>query len=215
MEAPDFNLERIMSLQEAMLQECIGGMVRERKNLTSPFAKRIEFLTSIHFPLPVVEYRGAIQLLELLGKPIESGQDIGMEQEQALLGHFQNIPFFLTRHPSRIKYFNMKRSDDSDTVLSVDLIAPPFGEISGGAEREDNLDRLKNNLYASEMWEDIQRSGLDQKEFDWYLDLWRDGSPGPRGGFGLGFERLIGFLTGFEDIRMCIEFTRNRACVSP
>jgi asparaginyl-tRNA synthetase len=109
----------------------------------------------------------------------------------------------------------MKRSEDYSFVLSTDLIAPPFGEISGGAEREDDFDRLKSNLYSSEMWDAIQRAGLDQREFDWYLDLWKDGSPGPRGGFGLGFERLVGFLTGFDDIRMCIEFTRNRTCVSP
>jgi asparaginyl-tRNA synthetase len=215
LEAPGFELGQIMSTQEALLQECIQSMVRERNGIASPFVKRIDFLTSINFPLQVVDYQAAVQLLASLGRPINSGQDIGTDEEQALLGHFRNAPFFLTRHPDRIKYFNMKRTDDNAFVLSADLIAPPFGEISGGAEREDNLDRLKNNLYSSEMWEDIKRAGLDQQEFDWYLALWNDGSPGPRGGFGLGFERLIGFLTGFEDIRMCIEFPRNRACVSP
>ncbi len=215
LEAPDFALEQIMSIQEALLRECIRSMVRERSDLTSPFLKRIDFLTAIHFPLRVVEYRDALPILKSLGKPVEPGGDIGMEEEQALLRHFGSDPFFLTHHPTGIKYFNMKRSEDESFVLSTDLIAPPFGEMSGGAEREDDFCRLTRNLYSSEMWEDIQRSGLDQREFDWYLDLWKDGSPGPRGGFGLGFERLVGFLTGFEDIRRCIEFPRNRACVSP
>lgn len=215
LEAPDFALDQIISIQETLLQECIRSMVRESKHLTSPFAKRIDFLTSIRFPLQVVEYADAVSLLASLGTWIEPGGDIGLEQEQALLRHFQNTPFFLTRHPPGIKYFNMKRSDDNSFVLSTDLIAPPFGEISGGAEREPDLERLKHNLYSSEMWRDIQRAGLDTREFDWYLDLWKGGSPGPRGGFGLGFERLVGFLTGFDDVRACTEFPRNRTCISP
>ena len=196
LEAPDFTLEQIMSTQEALLRECIRSMVRERRDLTSPFLTRIDFLTSIQFPLRIVEYPDALRLLGSLGKRIQSGQNLGMEEEQALLGDFKNAPFFLTRYPSRIKYFNMKRSEDDSFVFSADLIAPPFGEISGGAEREDDLGKLKQNLYSSEMWRDIQRSGLDQKEFDWYLDLWKGGSPGPRGGFGIGFERLVGLLNG-------------------
>lgn len=215
LEAPDFTLTEIMSIQETLLQQCILSTVRHRKQLTSALVKRLDYLTSIRFPLQVIEYGTAISLLQSFGDSIQPGEDIGMEQEQALLHHFKNTPFFLTRHPDRIKYFNMKRSHDNSFVLSTDLIAPPFGEISGGAEREDDLSRLKHNLYSSEMWQDIQRSGLNEREFDWYLDLWKDGSPGPRGGFGLGFERLIGFLTGFEDIRACVEFPRNRACISP
>ena len=215
LEAPDFALEQVMSIQEDLLKECIRSMVREKSGLTSAFSERIDFLTSIHFPLRVLEYRDAIPILATLGKPTQFGEDIGMEEEQALLRHVGNSPFFLTRHPTGIKYFNMKRSDDEAFVQSADLIAPPFGEISGGAEREDDLNRLTKNLYSSEMWKDIQRVGLDQREFDWYLDLWKDGSPGPRGGFGLGFERLVGFLTGYEDVRRCIEFPRNRVSLSP
>ena len=138
-----------------------------------------------------------------------------MDEETALLRHFGQVPFFVVKFPGDIKYFNMRRSEDGRWVYSVDLIAPPFGEISGGAEREDQFDRLVQTLHTSEMWREIDRLGLDRDDFEWYLDLWRDGSPGPRGGFGMGFERLVGFLAGISDIRECLEFPRNRLLLSP
>ena len=130
--------------------------------------------------------------------------------------HFSFEPFFITNYPSYIKYFNMKRAGpDFEFVNSVDLIAPPFGEISGGAEREEDPEKLKSNLLNSQMYKDIKKSGLRVEDFDWYLDIWRNEKPVPRGGFGLGMERVIGFITGLDDIRLCTEFVRNAEVLFP
>jgi asparaginyl-tRNA synthetase len=212
-EVPNLALNGVLVLQEDILQACIQSLIRIKSSLSRVVVNRLEFLQSIEFPLRIVSHGEALTILRTLN--IQSDGNFGQEEEQALLTHLHNAPFFLIHHPPEIKFFNMKRSDDDCYTLSADLIAPPFGEISGGAEREDNRDRLLRNLKNSEMWAQILERGLDESEFDWYLDLWRDGSPGPRGGFGLGFERLIGFLTGIQDIRSCTEFPRNRERIAP
>ena len=215
LEAPGFTLQEIMRTQEAILQYCIARLRRERSKLPDQARDRLRFLDGIHFPLRVVEYRDAIGILQTLGFDRKWGENLGIEEEVALLRHLGQEPFFLVKFPADIKYFNMRRSDDGGWVYSVDLIAPPFGEISGGAEREDRFDRLIQSLHSSEMWREIERLGFDRDDFEWYLGLWRDGSPGPRGGFGMGFERLVGFLTGLTDIRECVEFPRNRLSIFP
>jgi asparaginyl-tRNA synthetase len=215
MEAPGFKLNDIIATQENILKHCIDMTVTNRGTLPNTLKQRIPYLESIKFPLRILEYTEAMEILKNVGFNLNIGSNLGMEEEYALLMHFNKIPFFIVHYPADIKYFNMKRMENRQWVYSVDLIAPPFGEVSGGAEREDDFKNVELNLKTSQMWKDIQQLGYNKDHFEWYLDLWKDGSPGPRGGFGIGFERLVGFFTGIDDIRQCIEFPRNSEVIFP
>ncbi len=214
-EAPGFKLQDIMATKQGILRHCIDNIVRDRSMLPDSLRQRVPYLESLQFPLQVYEYKEAISILRSHGFDISIGDNLGMTEELALLQYLGQVPFFIVHYPAEIKYFNMRRFDEDKWVYSVDLIAPPYGEISGGAEREDDFRRVEHNLKSSPMWTDIQQLGLDQDHFEWYLDLWKSGSPGPRGGFGLGFERLVGFFTGVDDVRQCTEFPRNRETIFP
>ena len=212
-ESPGYKLADIMATKEALLKHCISN-IANGTDVPDLLARRLPYLTSVQFPLHVCEYTEAVRILSARGVSPDAG-GLGMREEVELLAHFGNQPFFIVHYPAAIKYFNMRRMPDPDWVYSVDLIAPPFGEISGGAEREDEYDKVVRNLKSSKMWSDLQRLWPDEDHFEWYLSLWEDGSPGPRGGFGMGFERLVGFFTGIDDIRRCTEFPRNKETIFP
>lgn len=215
LEAPNFTLESIMDTHEALLKFCIEKAKKEIKELEFLSQERMEFLSSIKFPLRICKYDDVINLLKSLGFNVEFGSNLGILEETALLKYYNYNPFFITMYPADIKYFNMKRTEDEKYVYSVDLIAPPFGEVSGGAERENDYEKVQRNLKKSKMWEDILRMGYNEEHFEWYLNLWENGTPGPRGGFGIGFERYVAIFTGEEDIKNCIEFPRNREIIFP
>jgi len=215
LEAPRFTLADICATQEAIMAHCIECINQRARGVPRLLSQRRAYLDKITFPLPVCEYADAIGLLREQGHCVEDGANLGMSEETALLRYYGGKPFFVVHYPSDIKYFNMKRGPDGETVHSVDLLAPPFGEISGGAEREDDFARVKENLKTSEMWREIIRRKLDTDHFEWYLDLWKDGSPGPRGGCGIGFERFVAFFSGLDDVRHCTEFVRNKDVIFP
>ena len=104
----------------------------------------------------------------------------------------------VTDYPKDIKAFYMKANDDGRTVRAMDVLVPRLGEIIGGSQREDDYDRLKERM---------RRMGMDTQEYSWYLDLRRYGSV-PHSGFGLGFERLVQYVTGMKNIRDVIPFPR-------
>jgi asparaginyl-tRNA synthetase len=108
-------------------------------------------------------------------------------------------PLVVTDYPEAIKGFYMRLNDDNRTVAAMDILAPGIGEIIGGSAREDRLDILTERM---------QRIGLDTEHYSWYLDLRRYGSV-PHAGFGLGFERLISYITGLANIRDVIPFPRT------
>jgi asparaginyl-tRNA synthetase len=139
--------------------------------------------------------------------------DFGIEEENALIRHYGGGPLFLTHHPYAIKYFNMKR--ERETALSVDLLAPPLGEISGGGERETDPGKMSLQLESSRMLKAIVERGGNATEFRWYLNLLDDPGLPPRAGFGLGFERLVGFLINADDILRCLEFPRTNQDLFP
>jgi asparaginyl-tRNA synthetase len=126
------------------------------------------------------------------------GADLQSEHERYLVEkHFQK-PVILYNYPAAIKAFYMKQNDDGKTVRAMDVLFPGIGEIIGGSQREENLDKLSKRL---------QELGLPEKELWWYLDLRRFGSA-PHSGFGLGFERLLLFITGMTNIRDVIAYPR-------
>jgi asparaginyl-tRNA synthetase len=149
-----------------------------------------------------VTYTDAIALLEKSGKtfeyPVEWGLDLQSEHERYLAEEWFQKPTIVTDYPATIKAFYMRMNDDGKTVRAMDILAPKIGEIIGGSQREERLEVLERR---------IQEQGLDPAAYWWYLDLRRYGTV-PHAGFGLGFERLVQFMTGMANIRDVIPFPR-------
>ncbi len=147
-------------------------------------------------------YTNAITLLEKSGQkfeyPVSWGLDLQSEHERYLAEEVFKKPVILTDYPVDIKSFYMRLNDDGKTVAAMDILAPKIGEIIGGSQREERLDLLEKRLTAQ---------GLNPADYWWYLDLRRYGTV-PHAGFGLGFERLVQFMTGMTNIRDVIPFPR-------
>jgi asparaginyl-tRNA synthetase len=131
--------------------------------------------------------------------PIYWGADLASEHERYLVEEHFKKPVILTDYPKEIKSFYMKQNDDGKTVRAMDVLFPKIGEIIGGSQREENYDKLLSR--AKEM-------GVPDQDIYWYLDTRRYGTA-PHSGFGLGFERLLLFVTGMANIRDVIPFPRT------
>jgi len=153
-------------------------------------------------PFERVSYTKAINLLEKSGQNFEYkvswGVDIHSEHERYLAETVFKKPVILYDYPKDIKAFYMRGNDDGKTVAAIDVLVPKLGEIIGGSQREERLDVLELK---------IEKMGLKKEDYWWYLDLRRYGSV-PHSGFGLGFERLVQFATGMDNIRDVIPFPR-------
>ena len=126
------------------------------------------------------------------------GCDIATEHERYLTEKIYNGPVMVFNYPKEIKSFYMKQNEDGKTVKAVDVLVPGIGELIGGSEREENYDKL---LAA------CKERNMDMSNYQWYLDLRRFGTV-PHSGFGLGFERLMRYVTGMENIRDVIPYPR-------
>ena len=150
-----------------------------------------------------ITYTDAIKELEKVNDkfqyPVTWGTDIQTEHERYLSEVVFKRPVFVTDYPKEIKAFYMKLNDDGKTVAATDLLVPGIGEIIGGSQREDDFDKLKNRL---------KELNLREEDYWWYLDLRRYGSC-KHAGFGLGFERMMMYLTGMQNIRDVISFPRT------
>lgn len=150
-----------------------------------------------------VTYTEAIEILEKSGKkfdfPVKWGIDMQSEHERYLAEEYFKKPVFVVDYPKDIKAFYMKLNDDNKTVRAMDLLAPGIGEIIGGSQREDNYELLLKRM------DDL---GLDKEAYSFYLDLRRYGNF-PHSGYGLGFERMMMYLTGMQNIRDVIPFPRT------
>ncbi|WP_017715250.1 asparagine--tRNA ligase [Kamptonema formosum] len=149
-----------------------------------------------------VTYTEAIRLLEKADKtfeyPVSWGLDLQSEHERYLAEDLFKKPTIVTDYPVGIKAFYMRLNEDEKTVAAMDILAPKIGEIVGGSQREERLDVLERRIKAQ---------GLDIENYWWYMDLRRYGTV-PHAGFGLGFERLVQFMTGMANIRDVIPFPR-------
>ena len=150
-----------------------------------------------------ITYTEAIALLEKCGKkfeyPVEWGVDLQSEHERYLAEEHFKKPVIVTNYPKTIKAFYMRLNDDDQTVAAMDVLAPKIGEIIGGSQREERLDVLERR---------IREQGMLPEDLWWYLDLRRVGTV-PHAGFGLGFERVVQFMTGMANIRDVIPFPRT------
>ena len=131
--------------------------------------------------------------------PIDYGSNLQSEHERWLTEKHFKCPVTVFNFPKEIKPFYMRSNDDGRTVAAIDLLVPGIGEIVGGSQREERLEMLEDNM---------RRHNMDPVDYKWYLDLRRYGTV-PHSGFGLGFERMLMFITGISNIRDVIPFART------
>ena len=196
-------------LGEAMIKFLIRAVLEERADDMAFFDERIEKglldrLTHVkESPFERMDYTEAISRLENSGKafeyPVSWGADLQSEHERFLTEELIKRPVVVMNYPKQIKAFYMRQNDDGKTVAAMDVLAPGIGEIIGGSQREERLDYLDRR---------IDEMGLPKDNYWWYRDLRRYGTI-PHCGFGLGFERLIQFVTGMGNIRDVIPFPRS------
>lgn len=150
-----------------------------------------------------VTYTDAVKILEKNNSkfeyPVSWGTDLQTEHERFLTEQVYGCPVFVTDYPKEIKAFYMRQNDDGKTVAAVDCLVPGIGEIIGGSQREERLNLLQAR---------IRELGMNEENYRWYLDLRRYGST-KHAGFGLGFERLVMYLTGIANIRDVLPFPRT------
>ena len=150
-----------------------------------------------------VPYTEAIEILQKSGKqfeyPVSYGVDLQTEHERYLTEEYAKCPMTVYNYPKEIKPFYMRLNDDNKTVAAMDMLVPGIGEIIGGSQREERLDLLVENL---------KRQDIQPKDYWWYVDSRRYGSV-PHSGFGLGFERMLMYITGMANIRDVIPFPRT------
>lgn len=162
--------------------------------------ERLQFVVEHDFVR--LTYTEAIDILEKSGAkfeyPVHWGVDLQSEHERYLVEKHFKAPVILTDYPKEIKAFYMKQNDDGKTVRGMDVLFPVIGEIIGGSQREESIDKLLARM---------DEVGIEPKDMQWYLDTRRFGSA-PHSGFGLGFERLLLFVTGMSNIRDVIPFPR-------
>lgn len=215
-ESPWINLDDLIRIQEKLIFNII-------KNLHDNNAFELNFLNKksqnklekISLPFERITYNKAIDILRSKDckirenentRLIEWGDDLNIDSERELTKDLQN-PIFVTNYPLEIKPFYVKQnSNDPKTGMAVDLLAPEgYGEISGGGIREDDLAKITHR---------IKESNLDPKDYEWYLDLRKYGSV-PHGGFGMGLERILRWILGFDDIKDVTLFPRTMSRIMP
>lgn len=201
-----YEIEDNMDLAEEFIKYCINYALEHCADdiafLNEHFDK--ELIDRLHFVVKNdfvrLPYTEGIKILEESGKkfefPVYWGVDLASEHERYLVEEHFKRPVILTDYPKEIKAFYMKLNDDGKTVRAMDVLFPKIGEIIGGSQREESFDKLNARI------EELGLTGMD-----WYLDTRRYGSV-PHSGFGLGFERLVLFVTGMQNIRDVIPFPR-------
>jgi asparaginyl-tRNA synthetase len=202
------DLEGNMDLAEAFLKHifrqvlnaCPEDMEFFNQRIDSTVLTRADNIINSEFSR--ITYTEAIELLEKCDRPFEYavswGVDLQSEHERYLAEELFQKPVIVTDYPTCIKAFYMRLNEDEKTVRAMDILAPGIGEIVGGSQREERLDVLEQR---------IQAQGMVAEDLWWYLDLRRYGTV-PHAGFGLGFERLVQFMTGMSNIRDVIPFPR-------
>ncbi len=197
----DLAEEFIKYLCRFALDECGDEMAFFDKHIENGLCERIAKVAEADFAR--MEYSEAIERLQDSGVtfayPVEWGLDLQTEHERYITEQIVGGPTFILNYPKDIKAFYMRQNNDGRTVAAMDLLVPKIGEIIGGSQREERLDRLESRMVEM---------GIAQDSLWWYLDSRRWGSC-PHAGFGLGFERLVMYLSGMENIRDVIPFPRT------
>ena len=203
------NLHDVCQLAEALLKHVITDVLNTSQDDMDFFNKfidkgAIERLQGIvKHDFEVMDYQDAIEALKKAKKkfefPVERGLDLQSEHERYLVEELCGKPVVVINYPKDIKGFYMRLNDDEKTVAAMDVLAPGIGEIIGGSQREERLSVLDRRMAECD---------VSKEEYYWYRDLRRYGSV-PHSGFGLGFERLISYITGLANVRDVIAFPRT------
>lgn len=202
------DLNDIADLAEDMLKFVFKAVLEERPDDMAFFEQRINadavkrLRAMVDQDFVHMDYTEAVEILQNCGKtfdyPVEWGVDLQSEHERYLAEEHVGAPIILKNYPRDIKAFYMRQNEDGKTVAAMDVLAPGIGEIIGGSAREERLDVLDQR---------IAEMNLPAEEYGFYRDLRRYGSV-PHAGFGLGFERLVAYVTGMQNIRDVIPFPR-------
>ncbi len=202
------DLDMTADLAEKFLQYVCRAVLEERSDDMAFFAQRINREAVTHLETVVessferMDYSEAVRILEHSGKtfefPVEWGRDLQSEHERYLTEKHVGRPIIVMNYPRDIKAFYMRRNEDGRTVAAMDVLVPGTGEIIGGSQREERLDKLDQRLDEMKLKEQLW----------WYRDLRRYGSV-PHAGFGLGLERFLSYVTGMGNIRDVIPFPRT------
>jgi asparaginyl-tRNA synthetase len=212
-EAAFFALEDNMALAEeflkflvnVVLQDCPEDLAFFDAHIEKGIIESLAAVASSNFTR--MTYTEAVRELEKAAaakpdlfefKP-SWGCDLQSEHEKFLTENIASGPVIVTGYPREIKAFYMKQNSDAKTVRAMDVLVPRLGEIIGGSEREDDLEKLESRM---------DELGMNKADYSWYLDLRRYGTA-PHSGFGLGFERLIQYVTGMANIRDVIPYPRS------
>lgn len=197
----DLAEEFIQYLVKYALDNCQDDLEFLQNMYDKELIERLRFVVDNKFER--VTYTRAIEILEKAEQkfefPIGWGIDLQSEHERYLVEKHFKKPVILTNYPKEIKAFYMKLNEDNKTVRAMDVLFPKIGEIIGGSQREENMEKLVSRM---------EEIGIPASEMDWYLDTRRFGTA-PHSGFGLGFERLLLFVTGMSNIRDVIPFPRT------
>jgi asparaginyl-tRNA synthetase len=204
-----YDLNDNAKLAEDMLKYVFKAVLEERRDDMEFFAERVDpqvitrLENFINSDFAQIDYTDAIEVLKNCGKkfeyPVEWGIDLQSEHERYLAEEHFKSPVVVKNYPKDIKAFYMRLNDDGKTVAAMDVLAPGIGEIIGGSQREERLEVLDQRL---------KELDLDPTNYWWYRDLRRYGSV-VHSGFGLGFERLIVYVTGMGNVRDVIPFPRT------
>ena len=214
-EAPWISLNDLFSIQEKLLVNLIGHVTKARNEELEFLKRDVLSLNQIQEPFDKLSYSQAIEILSSMDiqvqdgeefRKIEWGDDLNIDSEKALTKDRTN-PVFVHGYPLQVKPFYVKEDPETPGIaLTTDLLLPNgFGEVSSGGMREDNITSLKSR---------IEKEGLNMNSYSWYLDLRKYGSV-PHGGFGIGIERLVRWITNLEDIKECVLFPRTMARLNP
>ena len=197
----DLAEEFIKSLAKYAMEHCAEDLAFFAKFVDKGLLERLKFV--VERPFVRVPYTEAVEILTKCGKkfefPVEYGQNLQSEHERFLTEEHFKSPTTVFNYPREIKPFYMRVNDDGKTVTAMDVLVPGIGEVIGGAQREERPDVLEQQM---------KQHKLNPADYWWYADLRKYGTV-PHAGFGLGFERLIMFLTGVGNIRDVIPFART------
>ena len=188
-----------MQIQEELICRVVQDVLAKNVYELQVLERDTEALKKVVAPFVHITHQDAIKQLRDLGSDISDRDDLGADDETLLTQQYER-PIFLEKYPAEVKAFYMKRDPEHpDRVLNNDLLAPEgYGEIIGGSQREDDLDRLLERM---------SQHHLALEPFEWYLDLRRYGSV-PHSGFGYGLERIVGWICGLHHVRETIPFPR-------
>jgi asparaginyl-tRNA synthetase len=196
----DLAEEFLKAVSREVLESCPDDMAFFDERIDDTVLATLNHI--IDTPFERITYTEAVEILERSGRsfefPVRWGADLQSEHERYLAEEHIQRPVIVTDYPAEIKAFYMYLNDDEKTVRAMDVLVPKVGEIIGGAQREDRRDVLERRM---------REAGLPEDRYWWYVDLRRYGSV-PHAGFGLGFERVVQFMTGMANIRDVIPFPR-------